>query len=395
MSKNTLYFVHDLDDPAVARRVRMLLAGGSEVELTGFHRGRHPVSSVNGIPATGLGRTEPAKLLSRALSVAKTAFRLKAVAGAVQRANVIIARNLEMLTLAVCARNRYAPAVPIVYECLDIHRLLLSPAPAGRALRFIEDRLWQQTDLLLTSSQAFIRNYFDRRGFPGARRVVENKVLSLDGETALQMPKRPAPSLPWRIGWFGALRCRKSFEILSRLTRELPGTVEAVLRGRPAPSIFPDLEAEAARTPGITFGGAYRNPEDLSAIYGDVHFAWAADYYEEGQNSAWLLPNRIYEGSLWGAVPLALAGVETGRWLAARNAGVLLPDPPQEALRSFFSTLDAAGYARLAGATASIPRGDLVDDAESCRALVQSLPVQRRQPAKSLKRLETTLSGSA
>jgi hypothetical protein len=87
--------------------------------------------------------------------------------------------------------------------------------------------------------------------------------------------------------------------------------------------------------------------------------------------------------------------VETGRWLAARNAGVLLPDPPQEALRSFFSTLDADGYARLAGATASIPRGDLVDDAESCRALVQSLPVQRRLPAKSLKRLETTLSGSA
>ena len=52
-------------------------------------------------------------------------------------------------------------------------------------------------------------------------------------------------------------------------------------------------------------------------------------------------------------------------------------------------------YARLAAAVASIPRGDLVDDAASCRALVQSLPVQRRLPAKSLNGLETTLSGPA
>ncbi len=395
MATRTLYFVHDLNDPAVARRVKMLLAGGADVELTGFHRGPQPVSSVNGIPATGLGKTEPARLLSRTLSVAKTALRLKTVSDAVRRANVIIARNLEMLMLAVRARNRFAPAVPIVYECLDIHRLLLSRGPAGRALRLIEDRLWRETDLLLTSSPAFIRNYFDERGFPGAWRLLENKVLILDDETAFQPPKRPDPSAPWRIGWFGGLRCRKSFEILSRLTRELPGTVEAVLRGRPALSIFPDLEAEAARVPGIAFGGAYRNPEDLSAIYGGVHFAWAIDYYEEGQNSAWLLPNRIYEGSLGGAVPLALGEVETGRWLAARNAGVLLPDPPEEALHSLFSSLDAARYSRLASAAASIPRADLVDNTESCRALVQSLPLQRRLRAKGPNRLETSLSRSA
>src|SRR5208337_1803887 len=126
-----------------------------------------------------------------------------------------------------------------------------------------------------------------------------------------------------------------------------------------------------------------------------VHFAWAIDYYEASQNSAWLLPNRIYEGSLGGAVPLALGEVETGRWLAARNAGVLLPDPPEDALRSFFSSLDAQRYARLASAAASIPRADLVDNTESCRALVQSLPLQRQLRAKGLNRLETSLSRSA
>ena len=134
----------------------------------------------------------------------------------------------------------------------------------------------------------------------------------------------------------------------------------------------------------MSFGGAYRNPDDLKEIYGDVHFAWALDYFEQSpSNSAWLLPNRIYEGCLWGAVPLALADVETGDWLAKRNAGLLLPDPPDEALLSFFRSLDIHQYQELAEAVLRMPRNDLVDDADGCRALVDSLPLIRALPTKT------------
>jgi hypothetical protein len=378
---NISYFVHDLDDPAVSRRVRMLSVGGGTAKLVGFHRSAKPIASVDGVQAVDLGRTEPAKLLWRTLSVAKVAINLNAAGDALRDADVIIARNLEMLLLAVRARNHFAPGSPVIYECLDIHRLLLSASPVGHVLRLLEDSLWRQTDLLLTSSPAFIRNYFAPRKFPSAVQLVENKVLHLEHEADSHELKRPAPGEPWRIGWFGVLRCRKSFDMLSRLTRELPGRVEVVLRGRPAPSIFPDFESEVARTPGMSFGGPYRNPADLGAIYGDVHFAWALDYFEESQNSAWLLPNRIYEGCLWGAVPLALGEVETGNWLAKRGAGVLLPDPPYEALLRFFRSLDADHYQKLAASVLRIPRSDLVDDAEGCRALVEALPAKRTGPA--------------
>jgi len=127
----------------------------------------------------------------------------------------------------------------------------------------------------------------------------------------------------------------------------------------------------------MSFGGPYRNPDDLGAIYGDVHFTWALDYFEESQNSAWLLPNRIYEGCLWGAVPLALANVETGRWLSQRKTGLLLPDPPYDALHAFFGALSTGQYDSLSDAVLSLPRADLVDDSGSCRALVGSLPSQR------------------
>ena len=392
MTVNISYFVHDLDDPGVARRVRMLSLGGANIKLTGFHRSEKPVACIEGVEAVDLGKTEPARLLSRTLSVAKVALNLKGAESALCNADVIIARNLEMLLLAVRARNRFAPDVPVVYECLDIHRLLLSKKPAGRALRLLENSLWRQTDFLLTSSPAFVRNYFEPRKFPAAVRLVENKVLHLGGDTAPQELRRPAPGEPWRIGWFGVLRCRKSFDMLARLARELPGRVEIVLRGRPAPSIFPDFEGEVARAPGMSFGGPYRNPADLGAIYGDVHFAWAVDYFEEGLNSAWLLPNRIYEGCLWGAVPLALKDVETGNWLARKNIGVLLPDHPYDALFNFFRSLNTEQYQALAASVLSIPRGDLMDDDETCRALVASLPAGRTAPAQTRRDRKTIIA---
>ena len=207
MSKNTLYFVHDLDDPAVARRVRMLLAGWGRVELTGFHRGRHPVSSVNGIPATGLGRTEPAKLLSRALSVAKTAFRLKAVAGAVQRANVIIARNLEMLTLAVCARTATRRQSPLCTNAWTSTGSCYRQPRPGAPYALSRTGYGSRPTFCSQARRRLFATTSTGAELPGARRLVENKVLSLDGETALQMPKRPAPLPPlahWLV-WRAAL----------------------------------------------------------------------------------------------------------------------------------------------------------------------------------------------
>ena len=157
--------------------------------------------------------------------------------------------------------------------------------------------------------------------------MIENKVLTLEpGERSSPHP-RPAAGPPWRIGWFGIIRCRSSFDLLSRVTRDAGGAIEVVLRGKPSMASFVDLERRVAAEPFIHFAGPYRNPEDLPAIYGDVHFAWAVDYFEAGGNSDWLLPNRIYESCAYGAPPIALAGVETGRWLTARGIGLALSEP--------------------------------------------------------------------
>ena len=373
------YFVPDLTDSAARRRVRMLVRGGAEVAVAGFRRSASPVAELDGEPVLDLGRTQDGRLLRRAASAVRATFDRERLARFARGADGIVARNLETLLPAARAQALSPSKPPLVYECLDIHRLLLSPRGDGGLLRALEDRLWRKVDLGLTSSPAFIRNYFVARGFPAPICVIENKVLALEpGERPNPHP-RPAAGPPWRIGWFGIIRCRRSFDLLSRLSRAAGGAIEVVLRGKPSMASFSDLEARVADEPFIHFASSYRNPEDLAAIYGDVHFAWAVDYFEAGGNSEWLLPNRIYESCAYGAPPIALAGVETGRWLAARGVGLTLAEPVADRLGETLGRLDAPAYAELAARVARLPAADVVCGDDECRALVNALHIVARR----------------
>jgi hypothetical protein len=372
MTAKIAYFAHDLSDPAVHRRLEMLLAGGADVTAIGFRRSSEPISTVKGLASVDLGRTADGMLLQRVFSVAGVLARLGGLAEHVRGANVILARNLEMLALGVRARNLYAPTAAVVYECLDVHRMLLSRGIEGHLLRSLENRLWREVNLLLTSSPAFAHKYFIPRGFRSPIRLVENKVLMLNGVSKPDL-KRSVLGPPWRIGWFGIIRCRRSLDMLCSVAQRAAGNVEVIIRGRPTNVVFQSLDQLSAKCPHVRFAGPYNYPADLPAIYGDVHFSWAIDYYEDGQNSTWLLPNRIYEGSLYGTVPIGVAGVETGRWLAKRGAGVILDEPIEQQLINFFQYLNNETYSKLAGQVEALPRTELVCDQIDCRALVEAL----------------------
>lgn len=371
-----LYLVHDLCDPAVRRRVVMLQAGGALVTLAGFRRAGQPVTHVGTVPPIDLGRTQDGKFAQRLLAVSKAALALGAKFKSVRRPDVIIGRNLEMLALAQRARMQFLGDVPVVYECLDIHRLLLGETMVSRALRASERALGRRAALLVTSSPAFQRNYFSRfRQLDAPVALLQNKVLELAEQPAELTGNDfvPTQGEPWRIGWFGALRCRKSLELLSAFTRRMDGRFEIVLGGRPAYREFADFDRLVAAEPHIRFEGAYRNPEDLARIYGEVHFSWAIDFFEEGLNSSWLLPNRLYEGCRFGTVPIAMRQTETGRFLADRHLGLLLEEPTVDRLQALMETMSAQTYAAARSRVRAEDRGTWVCDLRDCRALVERL----------------------
>ena len=370
-----LVLAQDLADAAIQRRIAMLCAGDAQVTAAGFRRTPQSVENVAGCRAVDFGQTFDARFLQRIIAVVQKLISLRRYRTLFTDADVIIARNLDMLVIGTRGRSLCKPLPVLVYECLDIHQLMLKKGPLGWVLRWLERQLSRRAAAILTSSPAFVSHYFQRI----ARlripiRLVENKVLHINEETApseVMPPRRPGP--PWVIGWFGKIRCTRSLGLLIELVQQSEGIVEVIIRGKPLRHLFGDFEKTVRDVPGIKFLGPYRNPQDLQNIYRDVHFSWAIDMFEEGLNSSWLLPNRVYEGALYGAVPMALGSVETGRFLKKLGVGVMLNQPLAPSLRAFFATLTAKKYRDLENAVSSLPRANWVCSRSECKELVKWL----------------------
>lgn len=365
------YFVHDLSDAAAARRVEMLKAGGAELSIAGFRRGARPRDSLAGVSAMDLGETFDGALKQRARLVAGHVLNTARFAETVRGADLVLARNLEMLAIASAARRAHAPGADLAYECLDIHRAMVGAGPASLGLRLLERRLMRGCSALIVSAPAFVTQYFEKAHprLPPVH-LVENKVLNACQHAVRPVLARPAGP-PWRIGWFGMLRCRRSVGLLCEIARRAQGSIEVVIRGRPSPHTLQDLEALIADAPHVSFEGAYR-PDQLAEIYGDVHFMWSVDYADEGRNSDWLLPNRIYEGNYFGVPNIAERSKATGAWLAAHDCGLLVEDPVEDTLQRL-TALDEAGYRRIEDRSRALDTAALAAGPADCRALVRAL----------------------
>jgi len=383
------YFVHDLSDPAVAKRVWMLQGAGAEVRLAGFRRSAQPIKPVAGLEPLDLGRTHDARLLSRVASVLGNLAAAPARGAWVRDCDVVLGRNLEVLAVAAAYRALHAPKARLAYECLDIHQLMLGQGLPSQALRALESRLMAQAGTLIVSSPAFLANYFEpfqqlsrRAGLTPL--LVENKAYP---EEAAEIAA-PPPGPPWRIGWFGMIRCSRSLDFLCDLARRRPDLVRVDIRGKPSYTEFDDFDRQTANAPGVEFGGPYR-PHELPALYGDLHFNWSVDYFQDQGNSRWLLPNRLYEGGRLGVPPIARIHCETGRWLAGHGLGVLFENPEVE-LEAFLDRLTAERYAALRARHAAAPQGLFVMGPDDGHRLTGALAGRAVEPAPAA-RSETLL----
>lgn len=337
------FFGHDAGDAAVRRRIRGFREDG--LSVTGFTMRR-------GDPAdrdwdnVDLGRTFDGAWLQRVKAIFRGARLAAARRDLLASADIIYARNLDMLATAFLAKRHARLKTPVIYEALDIHRLLTRKDPIGFIFRRIEGALLRRTRRLVVSSPAFLVHHFEKhhRGQFTAT-VIENRL-------AAGVDPGPRPSLdvppdathagpPLRLGWIGILRCRRSLDLLLDSARRLGPKLAIDLHGVPALTEIPDFHDRVRGLANVTFHGRYRSPEDLSRIYAGLDVVWAGDFMEAGYNSLWLLPNRLYEGGYFAVPPIAPAGTQTAAWAEARGVGFPLAEDLADTLPRLLERLGA------------------------------------------------------
>ncbi len=334
------FFAHDAHDAAVRRRVQGFRDDG--LQVTGFTMRRGDQAHVDW-DNVDLGRTFDAAYLQRIKSISRGARLAAAQRDALARADVIYARNLDMLATAFLARRHAGLKTPIIYEALDVHRLLTRKDVLGLMVRRLEGALLTRTKALVVSSPGFLRNHFEpRHRGRYVPHILENRLAA--GADYGPRPSRTAVRTgPLQLGWIGMLRCSRSLDLLLKVAHQAGPSVQIHLHGVPALTEIPDFHERIKGAANLTFHGRYRSPEDLARIYADLDVVWAGDFMEAGFNSTWLLPNRIYEGGYYGVPSIAPSGTQTASWIEARGVGFTLPEDLTTTLPALIRNLAANG----------------------------------------------------
>jgi len=368
------FFGHDAADAAVRRRVKSFTGDG--LRVIGFMMRRRDASPE--WQNVDLGMTRDGAFVHRIRQIFAGARKAAAQRDLLEQADVIYARNLDMLACAFLAKRHTGLKTPVIYESLDVHRLLTRGDFVGRIFRGLERSLLKRTRALVVSSPGFLKNHFERH-YSGdfTAYVVENR-LGADSDFGprpnVVEPSAVPADRKLVLGWVGMLRCQRSLDLLCALADAFPDSLDIRLHGIPARTEIPVFEPEIDRRPNMTYFGKFRSPEDLADIYASLDVVWAGDFMEAGYNSVWLLPNRIYEGGYYATPSIAPAGTETAAWIERNDCGFVIAEPLEQSLPDLVGRLlqDRREMAAFSARLASLPEELFVQPAGFMRNVISS-----------------------
>lgn len=241
---------------------------------------------------------------------------------AVKDAQVVYAFGLDMLLLGWLACYSMRGSRKLVYEVADIREVLIENKILSRCLRWLERFILKHVDVLVVTSKAYITEYYQKiQRLSGLHyEVIENK-LDKDSIPELKKVDLVLPGDVIRIGYFGVIRCRRSWEILKQVAEKGAGKFQIYIRG--IPRLTGDFEKEVQKAPNVIYDGPYVSPDDLPEIYNQVNLVWACYTYQGNGigNWLWARTNRFYESCFFKKPMINMAGTEDGRLVKDLNIG--------------------------------------------------------------------------
>ena len=341
-SDRTVVFIGpERTDARSVKRMAALTDLGWQVTGFTFHRDRGQADPPPSWENIHLGTTYNRRYFQRVWAIMRACGILFRHHRCLRDAAAIYVINPDNALLALFGRLVCRRRFPLMVEIADIQPAMSGTGIVSRALRFLERFVLRRSQLLVTTSPGFLRHYFEPvQKYRGPVFLLENKVYP----SAALIAARTNRTLPvrdgkWTLGYFGVFRCQRSVDLICRLAAAFPDKLRFMLRGVPAGIDGNLFRKKIAEHSNIEFGGPYRYPDDLPAMYGGVDFNWCFDFSSAGAGSTWLLPNRIYEGGLFHCPALAFAETESGMWLNTKRLGTVFTEDLYEQLREYFCTL--------------------------------------------------------
>lgn len=315
-----------LPEPAFARaqkRINILEKLGVRPEVLSFERGGYPGKPwENGYQC--LGKVLHEKYHRRPPVFAKA---VPAIRRAAERSDILYAFGQDLGLLGWVACLALKKPVPIICEIGDIADILIEDGPASSAMRLIERFLFRRIDLLVVTSEAYATEYYRKRqgllSLP--YHVVENKV-DPDCPEPIDI-ERELKSGPLRIGCFGLIRFRRTWDMFMLLSERGAGRVCIDLRGIPLQLDTFEEDVESASR--IHYGGPFRSPDDLPGMYSEVDMIWVA-YSNEKMNLRWSRTNRFYQACYFQKPLIAQKGTLDGAMTESLDIGLCVDIHNQE-----------------------------------------------------------------
>lgn len=250
---------------------------------------------------------------------------LKKIRPGIAETDVIYTFGLDMLFLGwiskLFVRNK---ELKLVYEVGDIREILLGHSFINKFFRFWEKVLLKAVSLLVVTSEVFYKVYFKKIQKVDNLRyhVIENKIDPnlFPKEDNIRPSKMNSDVLT--IGYFGVLRCERTWEIFKHLVKKAQGKINIYIRGVPGVNTQHQTD-EIKDIPEIIYDGPYLVPNDLEQMYQSVDIVWAAYPYQgeiEG-NWCWAKTIRFYESCFFSKPVIVQKGTEDCKTVQKYNFG--------------------------------------------------------------------------
>lgn len=302
-----LAILHTLGQPRLAKRLDNLEAQGFELSAVAFARDYHS-GRLPKCPTTVIGHAHQGRYAQRLASILRA---IPKVRRAIRGADAIYAFSPDMAMLAVLSRG--LRPVPIILEVGDITPIQTASGWRGWLFRTLDRFITKRCQLIVSTTPRFIDEFYRkwlRVETPGI--VLENKVERSYAEAvrsgSIDRPPARTESQKIRIGYFGALGCHWTMEVLTTLASRHGDRFEVLLGGFAWPWL--GLENYRRRAPSMEYYGEYKSPTDLPNLYGAVDLTWGCyqPISPSDWNLRWARPNRFYESCAFGVPLVSRAG---------------------------------------------------------------------------------------